>query len=861
MYVEMTLFNICFQIRFNPSFFILLIRMNGLCDFLESSTIHGLIYISTSKTILVRSFWVFVVVAGFLTGGYLIYQANVDWHNHPFASSEETLPISEITFPRITVCPPKGSHTALNYDLQKSELNESLRNDLRDLALEMVEDREGWEIMVDNKAFVEDNKYFNWYNGISSVAFQYEAIDFAESLLLNIATGRNNADKNFWVFISGFSSSTLASSGSFHTPWLIQPFDELLFVKNVDYKFAINIPENLENTFLVIDLMVDTKETEGGRDEIVLRRPNGWKKLIKLTGRKHLKERIAVSGLKPKPVFMNTTQCFSEMNITNLLEHFLKEVILNGINLQTPDSLKPLNPLKPDTLKPSNPFKPDTLKPSNPFRGKRDLMGFLKINPECILQSLASSAEGLVKPSLSLLIGEEAADRLLAASGEWFDEENEGAINKYEITYFRTIDPTSLYLWENKRQTGFEVSWHFEDKHGKNIDVSAKHSHNYIKKNEYFIRWINMMAKVKQFMNPGEVLEMLKRIKKNYRNEYYKVYRWTEPRFPSFKFMSVNLGGFINMALNSHQKWVNRRGSYFNSTMEKILEAVQNETLVKDVDKLNIEKGISDEDMSTWSEMFLFLFSCPPNQEISKVPIWQEFFRGLFNSSIPTRIITQTIANLIKPELRSKKETILVAETLFQRLSRGLNFKYGLLDMLLSTKQDISNREDRVQIKQINKDLKKSMMENNSIDLKDIEDTLGKVNHPVHIMDKHDNPMPSSFIPFCSISGNMSILGQKMSWFPSHPVCTVFKPKMLLGQLCYQLDMNSINGRVRLGKGERNGLVFFMDYNQERMINEVAAESGGDESEKDKNSSLSEVILKNDEATIYVDTLGELHNQ
>ena len=90
--------------------------MQDIKDFLESSTIHGLTYISTTKKI-VKLFWIFVVIFGFTGAGVLIYQSFEAWAQSPVSTIVETMPISKITFPKVTVCPPKNTYTNLNYDL------------------------------------------------------------------------------------------------------------------------------------------------------------------------------------------------------------------------------------------------------------------------------------------------------------------------------------------------------------------------------------------------------------------------------------------------------------------------------------------------------------------------------------------------------------------------------------------------------------------------------------------------------------------------------------------------------------------------------------------------------------------------
>ena len=80
----------------------------------------------------------------------------------------------------------------------------------------------------------------------------------------------------------------------------------------------------------------------------------------------------------------------------------------------------------------------------------------------------------------------------------------------------------------------------------------------------------------------------------------------------------------------------------------------------------------------------------------------------------------------------------------------------------------------------------------------------------------------------------------------SRPVCTAFRPLMFEGQLCYQLDLEDIQKNISFSKGETNGLTFLMDYNEDKTINEQSLE------QRDGTS-------PNDDATIYVDTLGRIH--
>ena len=101
--------------------------MEGVKTFLETSTIHGLTYISTTRKY-TRIFWILTVLAGFIGASLLIKESFDSWSEFPIKTTIETLPISEIRFPKVTVCPPKKTFTDLNYDLIITE-NVTLSND------------------------------------------------------------------------------------------------------------------------------------------------------------------------------------------------------------------------------------------------------------------------------------------------------------------------------------------------------------------------------------------------------------------------------------------------------------------------------------------------------------------------------------------------------------------------------------------------------------------------------------------------------------------------------------------------------------------------------------------------------------
>ena len=81
--------------------------MDGILEFLETSTIHGLAYISTTRNRLINLVWIVIVLFGFFSAGFIIHIAFLDWENSPIETYVETFPIYDVHFPKIVVCPPK----------------------------------------------------------------------------------------------------------------------------------------------------------------------------------------------------------------------------------------------------------------------------------------------------------------------------------------------------------------------------------------------------------------------------------------------------------------------------------------------------------------------------------------------------------------------------------------------------------------------------------------------------------------------------------------------------------------------------------------------------------------------------------
>ena len=144
--------------------------MEGVKEFFQSSTIHGLAYIGSDRS-QVRIFWLGVVIAGFTGAGIMINQSFSSWADSPISTTIETLPIREIDFPNVTVCPPRNSFASLIPDLVRSRnitFDEKKRKELSDYVPYAAYDAAYEAYKREYEEFLPgERKYISWYTGIS----------------------------------------------------------------------------------------------------------------------------------------------------------------------------------------------------------------------------------------------------------------------------------------------------------------------------------------------------------------------------------------------------------------------------------------------------------------------------------------------------------------------------------------------------------------------------------------------------------------------------------------------------------------------------------------------------------------------
>ena len=215
--------------------------MKLLKEFFENSTIHGLQYVSSTRHF-ARVFWILTVVTGFLMAALIINSSFESWNKNPVSTLLETLPIDEISFPKVTVCPPQDTYTTLNFDLHElegMEFENETRNELFDMAFKLYHASHVNDSMKSLDFLKEENRYQNWYLGITKVT--------APPSFTNLV---KNGKKENCIF----NITTSSLSGSFQTRGFGEPFDKTNFVDNFDFKINFfldyKLNSNLNNLSL-----------------------------------------------------------------------------------------------------------------------------------------------------------------------------------------------------------------------------------------------------------------------------------------------------------------------------------------------------------------------------------------------------------------------------------------------------------------------------------------------------------------------------------------------------------------------------------------------------------------------------------
>ena len=231
--------------------------MESAREFMNKSTIHGLNHIASSKSPVLKGAWSILVLASFSYAALIINSSFISWKESPVVTSSQTLHISNVKFPKITVCPPEQTNTGLNHLLEKSKSTDLLpwiKADLAAYAAVLAQDEYHLELVDKMKSFANIENIKNYHFGITKFSLPYYT------------------DRQILFF---FSSAT---NGSISTPWFGKKFS-LNFINKVFYKYIFNFPQKfselVDNGTLVLEIQVRTMEFTKEIEELRIFLPLG----------------------------------------------------------------------------------------------------------------------------------------------------------------------------------------------------------------------------------------------------------------------------------------------------------------------------------------------------------------------------------------------------------------------------------------------------------------------------------------------------------------------------------------------------------------------------------------------------------
>ena len=180
----------------------------------------------------------------------------------------ETKAISELHFPVVTVCPPKGTFTNLNYDLltiNNTQLGEDQIKSLKSFIHKAIIDKEYEAVIEEDKSFQIKGKYESWFKGITK---------------FTLPSTKTKTTFYLW---------TTANEGEAETPYFRADYSKRSFPLKLTYLLMIFPPKNFTLTNdkkFKLEIHADTKESEGEGSEYIDITPTGFptSEMIQLSG-------------------------------------------------------------------------------------------------------------------------------------------------------------------------------------------------------------------------------------------------------------------------------------------------------------------------------------------------------------------------------------------------------------------------------------------------------------------------------------------------------------------------------------------------------------------------------------------------
>ena len=177
----------------------------------------------------------------------MITNSYMAWQESPITTTIMTHPLDDLHLPSVAICPPKGSNTALNYDLLQAgniSFNEKAREDLKS----------------------EVFRHFIRRIHIDHVSLLLTTIETSD--LRKVFAGHQTMPRQYGS--NGLEVISESYKGSVQTPNFKGHYDEAAFGASGNFRFSLDTQHLLsESGSLLIEIEVETKNQTGWNDEVV----------------------------------------------------------------------------------------------------------------------------------------------------------------------------------------------------------------------------------------------------------------------------------------------------------------------------------------------------------------------------------------------------------------------------------------------------------------------------------------------------------------------------------------------------------------------------------------------------------------
>ena len=177
----------------------------------------------------------------------MITKSYMAWQESPITTTIMTHPLDDLHLPSVTICPPKGSNTALNYDLlQASNLSfsEKAREDLKS----------------------EVFRHFIRRIHIDHASLLLTTVETSD--LRKVFAGHQTMPRQYGS--NGLEVISESRKGSVQTPNFRGHYDEAAFRDSRTFRFSLDTRNLLlESGSLLIEIEVETQDEIGWNDKVV----------------------------------------------------------------------------------------------------------------------------------------------------------------------------------------------------------------------------------------------------------------------------------------------------------------------------------------------------------------------------------------------------------------------------------------------------------------------------------------------------------------------------------------------------------------------------------------------------------------